>query len=345
MDITAQRKIVAILKVLKENNQPLGSTAIGRHLADWGIDLRDRMIRNYLKITDQSGWTINLGRRGRALTDLGRKELEVGIAIDKVGFVASRVDELSYKMTFDEQRLTGTVILNNSIIKAPYPLDTILGEIRGVMRAKLGMGRLLLMAHPGQNVLNINIPEDHVAVATICSVTLNGVLLRQGIAMTSRFGGLLELHDGRPVRFRHIINYDGSTLDPLEIFIKGKMTSVREAAWTGTGVIGASFREIPTIALPAAQDVIQKLDQLGLGGVLMVGKPNQPLLDIPVSSGRVGIIVAGGLNPIAALEEIGIATQSSALHSLCEFYRLQSIDDIADKYLSASGGTDQIYQP
>jgi repressor of nif and glnA expression len=106
------------------------------------------------------------------------------------------------------------------------------------------------------------------------------------------------------------------------------MTSVRQAAQTGTGVIGASFREIPTIALPAAQNIIKKLDQIGLGGVLMMGKPNQPLLDIPVRSGRVGIIVAGGLNPIAALEETGIATQSSALHSLCDFAQLSAIDEI-----------------
>jgi repressor of nif and glnA expression len=328
MDIDNKRKIVAILKILHENGQPMGSAAISNHLAQWGIDLRERMIRNYLKMADREGLTLNLGRRGRTLTDLGRKELEVGIAIDKVGFVASRVDELSYKMTFDEQRKSGTVILNCSFIETSYFPETILREIAFVMRANLGMGHLLLLDHPGDNILNLEIPSGNFAIATVCSVTLNGVLLRHGIAMISRFGGLLELHEGKPVRFRQIINYDGSTLDPLEIFIKGKMTSVRQAARTGTGVIGASFREIPTIALPVAQNIIKKLEQIGLGGVLMMGKPHQPLLDIPVSSGRVGIIIAGGLNPIAALEETGIATQSSALHSLCDFAQLSDIDEI-----------------
>ena len=57
-------------------------------------------------------------------------------------------------------------------------------------------------------------------------------------------------------------------------------------------------------------------------------KPNQPLLDIPVSTGCVGMIVAGGLNPIAALEESGEVTVNHSLHNLCEFDRLQSIESI-----------------
>ena len=77
---------------------------------------------------------------------------------------------------------------------------------------------------------------------TICSVTLNGVFRSHGIPMAARFGGLLELHDRQPVRFSQIINYDGTTIDPIEIFIRGRMTRVAEAARTGTGVIGAGFR-------------------------------------------------------------------------------------------------------
>ena len=58
----------------------------------------------------------------------------------------------------------------------------------------------------------------------------------------------------------------------------------------------------------------------------MLGKPNQPLLDIPVSTGHVGIIVVGGLNPIAALEEEGIATVNTSLHDLYNFDQLQPVE-------------------
>ena len=54
----------------------------------------------------------------------------------------------------------------------------------------------------------------------------------------------------------------------------------------------------------------------------MMGKPGRPLLDIPVSEGRVGMIVAGGLNPLAAVEESGIATENVAMKSLFEFEHL-----------------------
>ena len=54
----------------------------------------------------------------------------------------------------------------------------------------------------------------------------------------------------------------------------------------------------------------------------MIGKPGRPLLDIPVSEGRVGMIVAGGLNPMAAVEESGIATENIAMGALFEFERL-----------------------
>ena len=134
--------------------------------------------------------------------------------------------------------------------------------------------------------------------------------------------------DGNPYRFTQIINYDGSTLDPIVTFIKGRMTDVRQAALKGTGTIGASFREVPTVTIPAVEEIFKRLEAIGLGGVLMIGKPGQPLLDIPVSSGRVGIIVAGGLNPIAVLEEIGMDTANSALHAVCPFDQLRPVDEI-----------------
>lgn len=327
MDISTQRKIIAILKVLHSHGASMGSTAISGNLANWGIDLQPRMVRNYLEMTDQAGLTENLGRRGRIITDRGRAELEVGIAIDKVGFVAGRVDEMAYRMDFDVDKMLGSVIVNTSFIAADQRNQAV-REMDTVMRAGLGMGRFLNLAAAGQMIGGMEVPDDQVAISTVCSVTLNGVLLANRISMTSRSGGLLELRDGEPVRFSQIINYDGSTLDPIETFIKGKMTSVRDAALRGTGTIGASFREVPTVTLPAAEAIIQRLEAIGLGGALMIGKPGQPLLDIPVSSGRVGIVVAGGLNPIAALEEINIDTHNNPLHGLCQFDALRAIEDI-----------------
>ncbi|MHC4202114.1 MAG: NrpR regulatory domain-containing protein, partial [Planctomycetota bacterium] len=113
-----------------------------------------------------------------------------------------------------------------------------------------------------------------------------------------------------------------ATIDPIEIFLKGRMTSVGDAARTGTGTIGASFREIPAIVLPKAVKLMDALEGLGLGGVLAIGIPGKALLDVPVSQGRVGLVVAAGLNPVAAVEEAGIPTENRAMASLCEFDEL-----------------------
>jgi len=323
-----QRKLVAILRVLAQEARPLGSTELSRKLDELGIDLGERMIRNYLLQSDRVGLTKNLGRRGRMITEKGRKELEVAVIIDKVGFVNSRIDELAYRMDFDDESMTGTVILNISTIKT-FHIKQTLDEFARVMNVRLGMGRFFQLGYPGQTIQNNKIPKQHLAVGTICSVTLNGILLKHGIGMTSRFGGLLEMKENAPVRFSQIINYDGTTIDPIEIFIKGKMTSVQKVVQTGTGSIGASFREIPAASLDDAINIIEKLQRIGLGGVLMVGKPNRPLLDIPVGMGRVGLIVAAGLNPVAALEENGLVTTSRALSSLCDFSQLQPIESIS----------------
>jgi hypothetical protein len=321
VDITSQRKIVSILKILTDAGKPLGGTRIAAKLQDVGIDLSQRMVRNYLQRMDQDGLTQNLGKKGRRITPKGEEELKSAFVIEKVGFVASKIDNLTYQMDFSLRKKKGKIILNISSIDI-RDIDEAIHQVQLAFRAGLGMGRFVVLGFPGSKVGNGIIGGGKVAISTVCSVTINGILLNEGIHTTSRFGGLLELVKGRPFRFTEIINYDGSSIDPLEIFIKGSMTSVREAVLTGNGKIGASFREVPSMGMPRIEMIRKRLDIVGLGGIMMIGKPGRPLLDIPVSEGRVGMIVAGGLNPIAAVEESGIATENVAMGSLFEFEQL-----------------------
>lgn len=59
-----------------------------------------------------------------------------------------------------------------------------------------------------------------------------------------------------------------------------------------------------------------------------MGRPGQPLLDIPVTQGRVGLVVPAGLNAMAAVEEAGIETQNVAMASLYEYGDLVSAADL-----------------
>lgn len=327
LDIKTRRRMAAILRVLHDAEDSLGSERIAQALALSGITISERAVRNYLAQMDGLGWTRNLGRRGRQLTENGREELERTLVVEKVGFIASKVDTLSYQMDFDVARRKGRVILNISTINARYA-RTALRVMSRIYEARLGMGHLLAVAHAGERLGKLLTPPGKVSIGTVCSVSLNGILLHANIATTSRFGGLLEMEDGRPTRFTQIINYDGSSLDPLEIFIRSHMTSATKAAETGSGALGASFREVPAVALPEVRRLIRIADKLGMGGVLAVGSPDQPLLDIPVTVGRVGMIICGGLNPIAAVVESGIDVASTAMSTLCDYECLRDYREI-----------------
>lgn len=326
LDIKTRRRTTAILRLLNQAESSLGSERIARALHLSGIEISERAVRNYLVQTDALGWTINLGRRGRKLTSKGRAELDRALVVDKVGFIAAKVDTLSYKMNFDATTRHGMIILNITTVAAK-DFPAAIRIMSKIFEARLGMGRLMIAAKAGQQIGDFHVPAGKVGIGTVCSVSLNGILLHANIATTSRFGGLLEFEAGKPTRFTEIINYDGSSLDPLEVFIRSGMTSVSQASKTGNGFVGASFREVPSIALPEVHRLVRQSDKLGLGGILLMGSPDQPLLDIPVTVGRAGMIICGGLNPVASVVEAGIEVTSAAMSSLCDFASLQDYRD------------------
>jgi repressor of nif and glnA expression len=70
------------------------------------------------------------------------------------------------------------------------------------------------------------------------------------------------------------------------------------------------------------------MESVGIGGILMIGNPNQQLLEMPVGIDKVGLVVVGGLNPIAAVEESGIATRSRAMSTLYDYENLVTFKEL-----------------
>lgn len=327
MNPRSEKARIAILKVLQAANRPLGAARIAEGLAAMGLDLQPRTIRFHLALLDATGLTRLTSRRhGRILTDQGREELAGAVVMEKVGFVAAKVDTLGYQMTFEAERGEGSVIVNTTLIDEA-DLSRALVEMQSVFDAAFGMGRKLIVARVGQTIGNASVPAGSAAIGTVCSVTVNGILLHGGIPVTSRYGGLLQIKDRKPVRFVELIEYGGTTLDPLEIFIKAGMTRVRDAVRTGSGIIGASFREVPSVALEDIRAFSGRMRKHGMGGILALGRPNQPLFNIPVSEGRAAMIVVAGLNPVAAVHEAGMRVSSRSLAGLQDFRTLITIDE------------------
>ncbi len=309
------RTDAAILKVLSEHDAPVGASRIARDLLRMGVELSPRTVRFRLGRMDEAGLTTCVSRRaGRRLLPEGREELARVHVIEKLGFVAARVDVLAYRMSFDPKREEGSIIANVATLRR-RDLTRALQIIGPVFAAGLGMGDYLALAEPGDVLAGVRIPPGRVGLATVCSVVVNGILLKRGIPVVSRFGGLLEMRNGEPVRFVQLIEYRGTTMDPLEAYIRAGMTSVGDCAASRSGIIGASFREVPTVAVEAVRQAAKER-VLGLSGILVTGQPNQPLLDIPVAEGCTGMIVIGGMNPFAAMFEAGIPFEIESLTGL-----------------------------
>ncbi len=318
-----------ILKVMVESDGPVGGARIAEALRAAGVVLQPRSVRFHLLRLDADGFTRFISRRqGRELTPEGRQEVQRSDVMGKVGWVSSKVDALGYAMTFDPRRQCGTVVANVCILDARDYARAMV-HVVPVFQSGYSLGRIMGLAVGGETFAGYSCPRGRTILAPVCSVSINGMLLKAGIPVTSRFGGLLEIRDRRPVRFVELIEYSGTSVDPLALFIRAGMTQVKACAVSGTGLIGASFREFPSAALSGVRDVVRSLDTAGLQGVVAIGRPGLPLLGVPVTEGRTGLVVVGGLNPMAALREEGIPMEIRPLAGLDEFGRFRDVDDLA----------------
>jgi repressor of nif and glnA expression len=201
-----ERKIISILKVLSESSDPLGSITIARELERYGIFLSERAIRYHLRITDERGYTQPMGRNGRMLTPKGVAELRMALAPDQVGFILDKLELLAFETTFNPTTRTGLVPVNTSIIDADK-FDNAMAVMKEVFKSGLAVSHLVATAREGEKIGSVVIPPNKIGLATICSVVVNGVLLKAGIPIESRFGGVLEIRDNKPRRFVALISY------------------------------------------------------------------------------------------------------------------------------------------
>jgi HTH-type transcriptional regulator, global nitrogen regulator NrpRI len=319
-----ERKVISILKVLSESSEPLGSITIARELERYGIFLSERAVRYHLKITDERGHTQAMGRDGRMLTPRGMDELRMALAPDQVGFILDKLELLAFRTTFDPERKIGLVPTNASLINS-RDFDRAVTIMKEVFKANLAVSDLVAIIHEGEKIGSVIVPPGKVGLATVCSVVVNGVLLKAGIPIESRFGGVLELKDCKPRRFVAIINYSGTSLDPSEQYIRAKMTSVTEATRTGSGKILSNFREIPAPARSLLEQKVAQLKGAGIGGVQVIGNTSEPICQITVGLNRVGVVLLGGLNPSASAVEQGIEMDNIAESGMIEYRQLKSI--------------------
>jgi repressor of nif and glnA expression len=323
----AENKLIAILKVLSESSEPLGSITIARLLEHDGVFLSERAVRYHLKITDERGFTQPGGHDGRMITPLGRQEVKEALAPQQLGLVRDKLELLAYQTTFDPEKRSGLLAINTSFIQRDR-FKKALSAMKDVFKAGICVSELVTTANEGEKLGSVVVPEGKIGFATICGASINGVLLKAGVPTEFRFGGVLEVKDYRPRRFVAITEYAGTSTDPSEQFIQAKMTSVGLTSRTGSGKVLGAFRTIPAPAREVVEEKVAKLKEIGIGGIYALGHTSEPLCQIPVALNRVGVVQIGGLNPVAAAVEAGIEIENIAESGLIDFERLHSYKEL-----------------
>jgi len=323
-----ERKVISILKILNESPQPLGARLIARQLKEQGVELGERAVRYHLKLMDERGLTQPAERwDGREIKPLGVEELNNALVTDKIGFVLEKIELLVFRTSFNIEKRTGLVPVNISFLPK-QKFAQALKVMKVAFNTGLCVSDLVAVASEGERLGEVLVPKGKIGLATVCSIIINGSLLKAGISVDSRFAGILQIRNNKPLRFVNLIYYSGSTLDPSEVFIQAKMTDVQGVIRKGEGKIIANFREIPAQCQPLVQQVINQLKETGLGGLVMMGNVSEAVCGIPIGLNRVGMILIGGLTPVAAAVEAGIEVENHAMSTLLEYESLRRFQEL-----------------
>ncbi|MDO8870136.1 MAG: DUF128 domain-containing protein [Methanobacteriaceae archaeon] len=234
----------------------------------------------------------------------------------KVKFLLSKAWNLIQQVDFDPQTQKGHMIANISYVPKEHLEESleIMGEIFKDHPEYCTSPFYKIVDHPED--------KNKKGIATVCSLTLDGILIKNGIMSTPKYGGILEMEEKGP-RFVELTAYSGSSLDPHEIYISKDMTSVNEAL-TGYGRLLAGLKEIPYLTRPHALEILSHIQDAGLS-VLKIGEPSELVYNAKVERYRVGIVAPGGLNPLAAVKEQGISVEPKAVETLVELKELEKI--------------------
>ncbi|WP_135606624.1 DUF128 domain-containing protein [Methanococcoides sp. NM1] len=322
-DPQIERKLIEIMRVISESDKPIGARNIADELQNRGYNLGERAVRYHLRILDERGFTEKHGYNGRTITTSGRKELDDALIGDRLDFVITRIEELIYKTDYDSFSKKGNVIVNLSTVDKD-DFDNAIDVMKYASSGDISISPNIKIFEEDSDP-RVYVPPGCVNIATVCSITFDGLLLKSGIPIKPAYGGIIEMEHNDPVQFLDMISYSGTSIDPVKIFMMRHETSVLDVLDTGNGRILANMRNIPSSAIDKTKEVLKYLEDSGIGGVLSIGDSSDAMVGAPVEEGMAGILVAVGVNLVAAVEEAGIPVATSPVSMVLDYSEMSKL--------------------
>jgi HTH-type transcriptional regulator, global nitrogen regulator NrpRI len=314
--IETQRKIIEILRILDASDDPIGARTIAASLSQRGYPIGERAVRHYLVLLDYKGFTIKIGNAGRIITEKGLNELNEAIVGDRVGFLITKIEDLVYRTSFDLKQRNGDVIINVAIIDKD-DFDRALETAAETIDNGYTVSPFVRIVEEGEKLGAVFVPYGSFGFVTMCSMTINGMLIKHGIPSTIKYGGLLKIKDRVPSEYTDLISYQGTSLDPIQVFTARQMTSILAAVRRGDGTVLANVQTVPSIATERTLKLLQDAKRAGI-----VGWIESPLeanfLGVYYEDDVLEINIFAGANPMASLHELDIKAKVYSLASLMD---------------------------
>jgi hypothetical protein len=230
-----------------------------------------------------------------------------------VSFILSKSWNLIQQVDLDIEKKSGNIIANISYINKED-----IDEAIETMQESYELNKKYI--NPHFQIISHPEDEDKVGIATICSLSIDGLLIKNGIKSMPKYGGLLELTE--PPLFIDLISYTDSSIDPHKIFIAKNITSI--ISDNGPKRLLASLKEIPFVARDHSVYLLDKLSKLGLP-IYKIGKPRELTYNAKVDNYYFGLVTGSGLNTIAAIKEKGIDIEVKATTKLMPFENMDKL--------------------
>ncbi len=268
---------------LLDTHEPIGSIRLTERLRERGYSITERAVRLTLADLDEAGFTEKVGGKGRCLTDKGRAELRHGGVRGRIEQVRERLAELMSQVTYNPENNNGTVVVGTVTI----PKDAraqVESEVRAIDRSPFGPAPVSIdpVDRNGKSLLK---------VTAASSVTIDGVLLRNGIETKLDTTGIVEYHpdpdtvpydghgvtndNGAILRFTDVIGEERATVDMVSLLIEARRTSVGNVLKGRAGLLVADNREIPLSQYESAASLTSATRD-ELGGVHDLRRPREP---------------------------------------------------------------------
>jgi global nitrogen regulator NrpRII len=241
-------------------------------------------------------------------------------------FVSHKIEEYAMQVTYDPRTGTGRFVYNLSLIDTK-DLEKAIAVYKDAFKAGVCVSGLVRFVPGGEMVEDFPVPEEKTGIVTACSTTLDGILMHRGVPLNPIGGGVVEIEQRIPRRFTHLILYQHTTIDPLQVLISQEITSITDVMRKGSGTILANIRECHMEAEYLIGQVLDDLTGSPFTGILDIGPPNSPALGVQVSPQYMGIVALGGTNPMAAIREAGIEVTIHAIKGLLDIGTMSEILD------------------